>query len=326
MKSFDQLTEKGQLRRLRQLVMLALQEYDLQVKRVRFLAIHTNTYFRLDTADGQKYAVRIYTNDSSSAENRAEMYWLTALNRDTDLHVLSPVPRRDGGYITHLTVPNVPGEQRLAIYQWVPGRHLEYYMTPENYYKLGRCMAKLHDHAETLTLPADIQPKKWDKVFYYPNEPVIYHTVAYQHLFPPQRIALLEEAIGCLNPFLSGMYKNGSAPILIHGDLHIWNVHVYRGELYLFDFEDITLGYPAQDVAITLWYGRSRDDYADLRAAYDEGYKSQRPWPIRSEVELQTLIIARTVNFMNYAPRVWDNVEDFLDVSSQQIKTFLRNF
>ncbi|MCA9972994.1 MAG: phosphotransferase [Anaerolineales bacterium] len=300
MKPYDELTPPGQRRRQRRLVLEALVAYDLQVARLRFLAQHTSTYFRLDAADGRRYAVRIYSRDSTPAENRAEMFWLEAINRDTDLRVLRPVPRRDGGLITHLAAPYLPGEQRLAVYHWIPGHHLAKEWTPQNYARLGACMAQLHNHSAALALPADVNPKRWDRVFYFPDEWVVYRDAAYAHLFSAADVALLDTAVAHLDPFLANLYAGQGKPMLIHGDLHVWNVHVHDGELHLFDFEDLILGYPLHDVAITLFYGRSRPDYPALRAAFQAGYSQHRPWPAASEPQLQTLLLARTVNFINY--------------------------
>ena len=99
MKPYDELTPTGQRRRQRRLVLEALAAYDLQVARLRFLAQHTSTYFRLDAADGRRYAVRIYSRDSTPAENCAEMFWLEAINRDTDLRaaVVGTAAARDTG-------------------------------------------------------------------------------------------------------------------------------------------------------------------------------------------------------------------------------------
>lgn len=323
MKPYSQLTNHGRYRRLRQLALVALQDYALPVQRLRFLAEHTSVYFRLDTPDGQRYAVRVYSNDSSPAENAAEMFWLAALQRDTTLHTLQPVRRRDGGMITHKTMAGVPGEQRLAVYEWVPGKHLAEAWTPQNYFKLGRVMAQLHDHAAGLVLPENIRPKRWDRVFYFPDERVVYNSPAFAHLFTPQMVGVMDTAVAYLNPFLANFYTGGNPPMLMHGDLHVWNVHLYRGDLYVIDFEDMILGYPAQDVAITLFYGRSRDNYPALRAAFQDGYNSLRPWPLQSEQQLQTLIAARTVNFINYVAWVDEEPQAYIHDRCAELKLFL---
>jgi len=324
MKPYSELTRQGKLRRLRQLALTALEQYHLQVKWIRFLTIATNTMFQLQTEDGKKYVLRIYSEEETTLrENQAEMFWLDALKRDTDLRVTEPVARRDGKYITIVSVPDVPGERRCVLFKWVPGRTLENYLSPENYYKLGQTLARLHDHAKTLNpLPPNIQPKKWDKVFYYPDEPVVYHTAEYGHLFPSERIVLLEKVIERANQVFERLYADPEQ-ILIHGDLHYWNVHLHRGELYVIDFEDVMLGYPVQDVSITLSYGQQRDGYKDRREAFKQGYTSLRTWPADSDREIETLMAARSVMFINYVARIDPSPQEYIEHRCDGLRQFL---
>jgi Ser/Thr protein kinase RdoA (MazF antagonist) len=281
--------------------------------------------FQLQTEDGAKYVFRIYSEEETTLrENQAEMFWLDALKRDTELKVTEPVARRDGEYITIVSVPGVPGEPRCVLFKWVPGRTLENDLSPENYYKLGQTLAGLHDHAETLNpLPPNIQPKKWDKVFYYPDEPVVYHTAEYRHLFSPERIVLLNKVIERANEVFGRLYADPDRQILIHGDLHYWNVHLYQGELYVIDFEDVMLGYPVQDVAITLSYGRQRDGYKDWREAFKQGYTSLRTWPAESEKQIETLMAARSVMFINYVARIDPSPQEYIEHRCEGLRQFL---
>jgi len=328
MKPFGELTERGQLRRLRRLSLKALEGYDLEVKRLRFLTRETNTMFRVDEEGGEKYVLRIYTDEETTLqENRAEMFWLNALKRDTDLRVTEPVARRDGDYISVASAPGVPGERRCALFKWIPGKCLEEHLIPENYYKLGQVMAALHDHAESLNpLPENIRPKRWDKVFYYPDEPIVYDQEEYQHLFPPERIALLNRVIEKADRLFEGLYADEGGRILIHGDLHYWNVHVYRGKLYVIDFEDIMLGYPLQDVAVTLSYGRHREDHAELSAAFKQGYTERRHWPVETLHQMETLVAARDVMFINYVARIDPNPREYIGCRCERLRSHLEAY
>lgn len=325
MKSFEELTERGKLRRLRKLVLAALEHYDLQVKWVRFLAAETNTMFQLQSEDGEKYVLRIYSDEETTLrENQAEMFWLNALIRDTDLKVTEPVSRRDGETITIASVPGVPGKKRCVLFKWVPGRVLENNLTSQIHYKLGQTQATLHNHAETLNpLPTHIQPKRWDKVFYYPDEPVVYDTPEYGHLFPPERIDLLNAVIERADEVFAGLYADRNGLILIHGDLHYWNVHLYQDQLYVIDFEDVMLGYPVQDIAITLYYGRGYEKYSEWRAAFKQGYTSLRPWPAESERQVETLMAARAVMFVNYVARIDPSPEEFIERKCTELRQYL---
>jgi len=325
MKPYNELTRQGKLRHLRRLAVRALEDYDLNVKWVKFMTIETNTMFKVQAEDGANYVLRIYSDgESTLKENQTEIFWLEALKRDTDLKVSDPVPRGDGEYITITAVPGVPGEKRCVLFKWIPGRALENYLNPANYFKLGVTMAKLHDHAETLKpLPQFIQPKKWDQAFYYPGEPVIYNIPAYKHLFSPERIALIDEVIAWADEEFERLYADRERQILIHGDLHYWNVHVYQGELYIMDFEDVMLGYPVQDVAITLYYGRQRDDYETLRGAFKQGYTSIRIWPVNRDGQIETLMAARSVNFINYVARIDPSPQEYIEQRCAELRIFL---
>jgi Ser/Thr protein kinase RdoA (MazF antagonist) len=252
------------------------------------------------------------------------MFWLSALKRDTDIRITEPVARRDGEYITIVSAPGVPGERRCALFSWVPGQTLGDHLRPENHYKFGQTLARLHDHAKTLNpLPSHIQPKKWDKAFYYPNEPVVYNTPEYSHLFPPERIKLLEDVIEHADRVFERLFANEDGQILIHGDLHYWNVHYHRGELYVIDFEDINLGFPVQDIVISLYTGRLRDDYNELRTAFEDGYRDIRSWPSEDERTIQTLMAARSVMFINYAARISASPEEYIENRCQELVRYL---
>ena len=305
MKPYKQLTRLGRIRRQRKIVEKALESYDLDVASIDFLADHTNTLFKITAADGTKYAFRIYTDgENTLVENTAEVFWLSALVRDTHLNIPKPIPNKDGQTILVINLPGVPPDQRCQLMSWIPGKAMaetKGALNTENYFKYGQASAQLHNHAESLNpLPGGISAKKWDQVFYYPEEPVVYNNPAYGHIFSAERAALLDKVIAKANLLLSEMYTKRGTPMLIHGDLHYFNVHVHQNELYLIDFEDLNLGYDTQDVAITLYYGRDHEDAELLRQAFKKGYTTLRPWPIESEEQLQTLIIARMIMFANY--------------------------
>lgn len=324
MKAYTSLTEMGQIRRLRRLAEQVLQAYDLDEPRVRLLAHETNHLFRVDCADGSKYALRVCADEETTLEdNRAEAFWLQALQRDTDLPVVRLIPRVDGEPISIASAEGVPPARRCLLFGWVPGRDLEYQLSAAYYRQLGRITARMHEHASGLALPAGLNPRRWDRVFYFPNEEPVYHLPEYRRHFYSSRMRLMEAARELGEAALAELQRSGRRPMLIHGDLHYGNVKVQRGQLCLLDFENMLLGCPEQDVAITLYYGRTREDYADLVAAYRAGYTSVRPWPFESEAQLHSLMAARSVNFINYVAGRMENPEEMLPGMFQRLKQSL---
>ncbi|HRE26528.1 MAG TPA: phosphotransferase, partial [Anaerolineales bacterium] len=74
----------------------ALAPYGLTDARVRLLARHTNTLYRVDTADG-RYVFRVSAPGlRTEREVASELSWLNALRRDTDLVVPEVVATRSG--------------------------------------------------------------------------------------------------------------------------------------------------------------------------------------------------------------------------------------
>ena len=311
MKPYNELTFRGKILRLRKLCIKALDNYPIAVARVRYLTTESTTMFRVDAEGGQKYVFRIYSEaDSSLAENKTEMFWLTALARDTDLCVIQPIARKDGDYISLVSMEGVPNEKRCALYKWIPGTPLEEYVSVKTYYQLGGIMAALHNHAEGLTLPENAKPKRWDKTFYFPGEKAVYKMPEFSHLYTPEQIETIDRAIELVEPFLANLYQRKKKPFVIHGDLHYWNVHISRGKLYVLDFEDMVMGFPEQDISISLYYLRNETTYTKLASAFQAGYITQREWPHLPKEDLDALWLARMVNFTNYAATAFDTDED----------------
>lgn len=324
MRPYERLTETGQARRLRRMALEVLQAYDLPACRVRLLAHETNHLFRVDSADGRRFALRVCADEETTLEdNRAEAFWLQALQRETDLPVVRIIPRADGEAISIASAESLPPARRCLLFGWVPGRDLEVQLSPAYYHQLGQITARMHTHAAGLALPPDLHPRRWDRIFYFPNEEPVVHLPEYRRHFYASRLRLLDEARELGEAVLAELQHSAARPMLIHGDLHYGNIKVHRGQLCLLDFENMLLGYPEQDLAITLYYGRNRPDYTDLVQAYRAGYTSLRAWPFESEAQLHSLMAARSVNFINYAVRYLDQPEEMLPGMFQRLKQSL---
>jgi Ser/Thr protein kinase RdoA (MazF antagonist) len=326
MKPYQELTQLGKIRRLRRLTIEALKAYDLDIRRVRYLTTEINTMFRVDTTDDNKYVLRIFSDEETTLlDNQVEVFWLQAITRDTTLRVTEPVARRDGEFVSAVQVPGVPNPRRCVLFRWIPGRPLEADLNADYAFQVGEIMAALHNHSASLDLPEWVQPKRWDKVFYYPDEPVVYNLPACSKLFPPQRVALIDAVIERADQVFADLFADRAGLMLIHGDMHYWNLHVYRKKLYLIDFEDVMLGYPIQDLAVTFYYGRDRDDYPKLVAALHQGYTSIRPWPIDEWAVVETLIAARNAMFANYIARVdpEPDAETYIAITCKRLRAYL---
>jgi Ser/Thr protein kinase RdoA (MazF antagonist) len=298
-KPYHDLTGHGRALRLRRLALNALERYDLDVTHVRLITNEFNGIFRVDTARRDRYILRVTLPEGGHDLDavRGEMARLNALSHETDLCVPRPLAARNGQLIVEAESAGVPQPRFCAIFSWVPGTNLADRLTPDNVRKLGEMSARLHAHAATFQPPPGFIALRFDKVFPFP-EPVILFQDECRHLFPPERRAVYERAIAWAQEAIDRLRACGEPMRIIHGDLHQWNVRVYRGMLSPIDFEDLMWGWPVQDIATTL-YDLGPNDVG-LRAAFRLGYMRRSPWPERYPGEIDAFIAARGVGLVNY--------------------------
>jgi Ser/Thr protein kinase RdoA (MazF antagonist) len=324
MKPWEQLSEAGQIRRLRPLAIAALNDFPIEPLQLHLVGGFTNVIFRVDTAQGP-FALRIDLHQHHSDGDVAnELAWLSAVAADTTLDVCRFVPARDGRRFVYTSAPGVPGNRRCVLFQWVPGRPLADNLTTDGYHKLGRLSAGLHLHGVGFEPPHP--PLTWDRIFYWPEEvdPVVIFNPDMAHYFTDGRRKILDRAMAAVEEAFARL--DPAETQIIHGDLHPWNVHRYRSRVIAFDFEDITWGHRVQDVATTLFYERNHERYADLRAAFGEGYRSVAPWPVTYDGELEHFMAARSLMFVNFVANLRDNPSEFYATVFPRLEKFLSNW
>ena len=327
MTPWEQLTERGRLRRLRDLATAALERYPIHPTGVCLVGGFTNAVFRIDTPDGP-FALRIDHHQEHSDDDVAvELAWLGAL-AGTDLDVCRAVAASDGSAFVHAEARGIPGSRRCALFEWVPGVPLGERLGDEHaevrYHRLGRLSAGLHGHAATFRPPH--RPMAWDRVFYWPEEvdPVVWDRPQHAHHFTDGRREVVERAIAAVDPAFGRL--DPSETRIVHGDLHPGNVHSYRSRLIALDFEDVMWAHPVQDVATTLFYERTNPRHPDLRAAFEDGYRSVARWPVTYDGEIEHFMAARTVMFVNYVCNIQDDPSDYLGVAIPRLEGFLRTW
>lgn len=300
MRPFDQLTERGQARRLLTLARQALTQYPLDVRRVALLSMAYNTMFRVETPE-RTYVLRINgANRRTNGEIDGEMRWLAALRRDTDLRVAEAVANCDGGYVTEVEYPGVPDKRQIAVFGWVPGKNLAREMKLEHWVEVGRIAARLHEHAATFPVPSGMEKANVLMDEGDPESNWIFNPANRDHL-PAEAAAIIDPAKAAILDELAALYsRTDEAPRILHYDLHAGNMRIYRGKLSVIDFDDTRVGYPVQDVGITLFYLESRPEVEELRAAYRQGYESIRAWPEAFPGHADLFSLQRGLDVLNF--------------------------
>jgi len=316
--------------RLKPLAEQVMRRYDLVVRDISHLATHSNVMYRVIARDGRQMVLRVGTPSANTRSNlRYETDWLVALNRDTDLDLVMPLPTATGRFVTDVTDPLTGHNRSCVLFTWVPGRPVGLGAGRFAYRILGSMAAKLQRHGKTW-LPEDPGDlRHWDRVFYYDTRqnPLVIFDNDYAHMFRDSRRATIEKAIPVAEKVIQDTWAAG-VPQIVHGDLHEWNVHLVGTRLYAFDFEDVMIATPAQDVSVCLYSSRTAPRTDEIRSAFREGFEEHSVWPIEDDEQLDGLHAARQIMLMNYAARTLSRDEGatFIDQVFPQLESYLARY
>ena len=164
----------------------------------------------------------------------------------------------------------------------------------------------------------------WDRVHYFPEDvdPVVFDLPEHAGAYPPGGLQVVERALAITEPRLAAVTDRQ----IVHGDLHVWNVHARYGELWALDFEDIIWASRAQDIAISLYYFQDRPNSAELTDAFRRGYEELADWPA-DDAELAAFMAARRLMFVNYVFNIdMSDRAEFLARSVERLQRFLDRY
>ena len=317
MKPFEILTNAGQLRRLRRLAVKALRAYDIHEPRLTALLHEDNTTFRVDTANGKRYVLRIHRPLRTVEAVRSEMMWLAALRRETELVVPEPIPTRDGNLLTVASVTEIPEHRICVLFRWIDGRFLDVKLTPSHLERVGAFMASLQLHGAQFR-PLDgfvrgrvdnLTDKARRRAARGASEALVRQQIdnpadetaairLITEICSPEhgtRVAILIRKIREVQHIV------GQGPEtfgLIHGDLHQGNYFFHQGQVRAIDFDDCGYGYYLYDIAVTLSEVNWRENTPALRKNFLAGYRSIRFLSPEHERYLDTFIALRDLQLI----------------------------
>lgn len=264
----------------------ALEQYNMQD--AEFLLIRHNENMTL-RVDGQ-YLLRIHkhaegfdTGATYGGMNRieirrSELAFLYHLNCQ-EMRVQSPVPNRDGDYITIL-----PDGICATMLTWISGRNLDKSdITEELCFQIGAMVAKMHKAAEN----------------FQPETILQYDSTLCERI---KRKLESEEATGILgktnqqvilaacNVMQNRLCSNQNI-ITVHTDLSLGNILIADTELIPIDFSLFGNGHPMMDIGSL--YGSING--AENRRAIAEGYKS-----LGGKIDFPLLDVCFALNVLLY--------------------------
>jgi Ser/Thr protein kinase RdoA (MazF antagonist) len=333
MNTFDSLPEPERHALLQDMARAAASSWKVKPDTISPLSLETNAIFSVNGDDDQNYVLRI--TDPWSCHDRdeliAELLWLKALEQDTDLTLRYPVKTISDELFLEIDHPPVTGPRLATLFRKVEGNDLADDLTLKTARAWGRMSAQLHEHAKKFKLPEHLRLRSYLSTFPYAAEgfPIVEKVLV---TTPCPELALNEERASrykqleeVVDKEIQKIEQESGASIIIHHDLHIWNVLSDGKNLAAIDFEDLLYGYPIQDIAVSLFYVAWREDGKELMAAFREGYEQISPWPESRPGQLELLILGRDlmlVNFLMNAPSEEERnlTPEYLDRLDERIK------
>ncbi|MBD1373808.1 phosphotransferase [Hazenella sp. IB182357] len=306
----------------------AIEMYDLDVREITFLLEETNIFYKVLDHAGQQYALKIFQTESSTLEdNKAEIFFMNIIRKSQHVSLPNVYIGKNGDEIQLVETIDSDIPKRVALYSWIEGEDLDGNENEARYEQFGELTALLHQATIDVNIPPEIKPKKWDEVFYYRHEKPVYKETIYQRFLDDDYHNVMDKIIPFLNKKLANYYEDHLKNVrLIHGDLNPWNVKVENEKMHILDFEDALLGLPIHDFATMLYYYQDQDDYANIKKCFFNGYQKISQLPVFTDYDIDLLITARRVNYLNYVLLVDDDPQKFIEENMKKVHLFLNKY
>lgn len=304
----------------------ALKNYDLDFITTELFSKQASIVYKLVASNSQKFALKIYENASNINDNELEILTLEAITKKGTIRIPEVIKNKEGKYVTTISDTSSNTFYRIVLSKWLEGIDLKNNESEEIFFKLGQLVAELHLITKDITIPKDLQARKWDSVFYFRDEKVVYHDKKHAKMVSEEFKELMDAAIPIFNLRLEKIYQSAH-PQLLHGDLNPWNIKIHDNQISILDFEDLVLAHPVHDLAILLSYYKNDKnfEYANVKKWVLNGYDYVNPHVEINEKDLEFLSMARTVNLLNYVLTLDDNHDDFIKSGLASLKAFLES-
>jgi Ser/Thr protein kinase RdoA (MazF antagonist) len=305
MKTYEELTRLGRIRRLRKIAEIALQEYSLSEATLKFQHYQGNVIFRVDVPEhsdivetgpfmANRFNLRILTI-SDMDTILGELTWLDALRQEAGLPVPEPVPTLDGKLLTKISTPGVPHGKVVSLMRWINGKHLSNRFRPAHLKALGRLVAKLHRFAAGWQPPDGFSRFHWDWGGLFGKNGILCgHSTEELVASLPKRFRTPYETVS--QEVQSVMEEFGKGPDaygMIHADLYPDNILFKDDAPRIIDFEGCGFGYWMYDIGVALSQWAWTEEWSQMLDSFMEGYMEIRPIEDRQLKHLDLFIAAQ---------------------------------
>lgn len=249
--------------------LLMVREYELNIPlNCSLYNRGVNDVYLLSTSRG-RFALRISRVNWRSREAIVEELDALHYLRRNGVDVALPVSRRDGDFITDVTLPE--GRRSAVVFHWINGVELKY-SDPEHSLHCGRLVARMH--AATNYLPPCQTRKRLDLECLL-TEPL--STLRPRLEYIPEHIRRLDALVTRIEQRIDTATVANLDWGFCHGDVCANNARIEGNKVVLFDFDICGLGWRALDLACYRLDARRNAMESVAWPSFIKGYLEVRP-------------------------------------------------
>jgi Ser/Thr protein kinase RdoA (MazF antagonist) len=305
---FYSLTPEQQSARVARLGRHALAAWAIEPASLELLKYRENAVFRVATARGRQYALRIHrAGYHSDAELRSELEWMRALLED-GFDVPALVPTLNGALFEVASDPEVPEPRQVDLFEWISGRQLgsveggvagDTDVLVRTFHTVGELAARLHNQAARWQPPPGFTRHAWDTDGLVGEQPFWGRFWELAALSDAQR-ALIERARHRVRAELAALERTPRNYGLIHADFAPENLLVDGERVRLLDFDDAGFGWHLFEIATSLYFHIGQPHFDAIERATLEGYRSQRELRASDVALLPLFYAARGFTYLGW--------------------------
>jgi Ser/Thr protein kinase RdoA (MazF antagonist) len=273
------------------------------VEGVRLLSLTENAVFRVDTAAGGPFVLRLHRPGYNTLRQMySELDWVESL-RAAGIDASTPMRGLDGERYLEVEVGD---ESRFAgAVGWVGGEPLEEVIArapesaAERYRLVGDIAARMSFHSQHWELPPGFDRRRWDLQGLVGESPLWGRFWEVPSL-DGRQAAVLSEARDALRLMLGALSTDRAHFGLIHADLHLNNVMLDGPRAVVIDFDDAGFGWYLHELGVALHPALGQPWFAQAREALLAGYSHIHALPADIEEQLDIFLTMRCLMIVGW--------------------------
>jgi Ser/Thr protein kinase RdoA (MazF antagonist) len=264
----------------------AIALYELAaVSSLQLVNLSENATYRIDTAGGKSFALRIHREGyHDRVAIASELAWLIDLRAEGVVTTPRPVSGRNGEFI------QVVQQRHVVLFEWERGREPG---IGEDLAALGEAAARMHLHVMRWRRPAWFTRQTWN--FETALGDVKPHWGRWREGLgvTPEMVKIFERTVEVIGKRLSVYGQSAERFGLVHGDLRLANLLVDGSEVKVIDFDDCGFSWFMYDAATPLSFYEHEPRVPELIENWKTGYRRVRDLSREDEAEIPTFVMLR---------------------------------